>query len=151
MSYNNYSKSNNAIGTERFGRFPASILAKKLGVKTGAIKSILSSYEWHHTSKWFNCTDYYSIDDAEERIDELRAWKADKIIEKDLGLCHGEYLAWSGTRNYPNAKTVRFTNTRIIKKGDWLTLYLPSEKIRKNKNTKGFWFSIEKDLIEAKN
>lgn len=57
--YAGYSKSNNAIAAEAEGRFPASVLARKLGVKTGAIKALMSPGEWHHTSKRYNVTDYY--------------------------------------------------------------------------------------------
>jgi hypothetical protein len=72
--YSGLSKSNNAICAENSGLFPASILAKKLGVKPGAVKALLAPSEWHHTSKFFNETEYYSYESAVEIIDRLRAW-----------------------------------------------------------------------------
>ena len=57
--YSGYSKSNNAIAAEAQGRFPASVLARKLGVKTGAIRELAVDSEWHHTSKKYNVTVYY--------------------------------------------------------------------------------------------
>lgn len=64
--YNGYSKSNNAVAAEEEGLFPATIAAKKLGVSAAAIKEILHPCEWHHTSSWFNRTNYYNISDLSE-------------------------------------------------------------------------------------
>ena len=58
-SYNGYSKSNRAIQAENEGKFPASVLAKKLKVKTDAIRGLMEPCEWHHTSKFYNITNYY--------------------------------------------------------------------------------------------
>jgi hypothetical protein len=57
--YNGYSKSNRAIQAEREGKYPASVLAKKLGIKTSAIRMFLCPCEWHHTSKFYNKVNYY--------------------------------------------------------------------------------------------
>ena len=57
--YCGYSKSNNAIEAERNNKFPASRLAKLLGVKTKALRAVLAPCEYHHTSKFFNATNYY--------------------------------------------------------------------------------------------
>lgn len=119
-----FSKSNNAVDAERAGRFPASVLAKRIGVKCGAIKALLSPCEWHHTSKHYNATDYYSEESALEIIDELRAWREP---EKDVAVfehCRGSYLEWSGTRNHPHARAIEFANVRATKKGQWFTLDL---------------------------
>lgn len=61
QGYSGYSKSNNAIEAESEGRYPASVAAKKLGVKTGAIKLYIDTDEWHHTSSMYNRTPYYDI------------------------------------------------------------------------------------------
>lgn len=58
--YNGYSKSNNAIDAEKRGLFPASRLARELGVKTAAIQALIDAEEWHHTSKKYNETNYYN-------------------------------------------------------------------------------------------
>lgn len=136
--YFEYSKSNNAIEAENNGRFPASILAEKLGVKPGAIRALMHACEWHHTSKHFNATDYYSEEDALEIIYELRSWKEpakDVTVFED---CSGSYLEWTGTRNHPHAKEIKFGPVRVTKKGAWFTLELPSGSIRKGERTNGF-------------
>ena len=57
--YAGYAKSNNAVNAEGQGRFPASVLAKKLGVPTAAIRALIEPDEWHHTSKKYNQTPYF--------------------------------------------------------------------------------------------
>ena len=61
--YHGWSKSNNAVSAEEEGRFPATVAAKKLGVKVGAIKLYIPTDEWHHTSNHYNKTYYYDIAD----------------------------------------------------------------------------------------
>ena len=61
--YRGWSKSNNAVSAEAEGRFPATVAAKKLGVKAGAIKLYIPTGEWHHTSNHYNKTYYYDIAD----------------------------------------------------------------------------------------
>lgn len=99
--YSGYSKSNSALDAEAEGKFPASVLARELHVKTAAVKAVLAPTEYHHTSKFFNRTDYYAgslliplaagrtvdevaaesgedPDDVRDAADELaamRAWK----------------------------------------------------------------------------
>lgn len=136
--YFEFSKSNNAVSAESDGRFPASILADRLGVKTGAIKALMTPCEWHHTSKHYNATDYYSEADALEIIDSLRAWTEGPKDVQTFDGCTGTYLEWSGTRNHPHAKSVPFGPVRVTKKGKWFTLELPSGNIRKSETTRGF-------------
>lgn len=133
-----FSKSNNAVAAEQDGRFPATVLAKRLGVKAGAIKALLSPSEWHHTSKFYNSTDYFLEESALEIIDELKAWKEPVKGEDRFESCHGQYLEWSGTRNHPRAKVIEFKDTLVTRKGDWFTLHLPSGPVRKGKSTRGF-------------
>jgi hypothetical protein len=57
--YDGYSKSNNALAAEAEGKYPASVLARKLGVTVAAVREHLSPCETHHTSKNYNMTDYY--------------------------------------------------------------------------------------------
>lgn len=118
--------------------FPASVLAKRLGVKAGAIKSLMHSGEWHHTSKYFNMTDYYSEDDAIEMLDELKAWRAAATKRETFKNCSGSYLEWSGTRNHPRAEKVIFKCIWVTRKGKWFTLHFPDGQVRKNENTRGF-------------
>jgi len=73
--YNGHSKSNNALDAEGRGCYPASKLAKTLGCKTGAIRALMTSGEWHHTASYYNETDYYDGDEAREIINQLHTWK----------------------------------------------------------------------------
>jgi hypothetical protein len=57
--YSGYSKSNNAIDAESRGLMTASQCGKALGIPSKCIKKNLEPVEWHHTSKFFNETDYY--------------------------------------------------------------------------------------------
>lgn len=136
--YFEYSKSNNAVSAEADGRFPASVLASMLGVKIGAIKALLTPTEWHHTSKHFNATIYYSKESALEIIDDLRVWKEPAKDVAAYDGCTGSYLQWSGTRGHPHAREIGFGPSRVTKKGKWFTLELPGGSIRKGENTRGF-------------
>lgn len=136
--YYGFSKSSNAIEAEDNGRFSASQLARRLGVKAGAIKAILSPSEWHHTSKHFNPTDYYSEEDALEILDRLRARREPKKTIQVFENCSGHYLEWSGTRKHPRADEITFTGIRVSKKGKWFTLELPRGPVRKGEHTRGF-------------
>ena len=141
--YFEFSKSNNAVAAEESGRYPATTLGKLLGVKPKAIKALLTTSEWHHTSSHFNKTDYYDAEEAQERLEELKAWqepKAGEIIH--LG-CSGEFVDWSGTRNYPKATVVKFEGLEVVEKGEWFTFVIQVtpvmvRKIRKGRNTNGF-------------
>lgn len=140
-----FSKSNNALAAECDGKFPASVLASKLGVKTGAIRELMKPCEWHHTSKHYNSTDYYSSADALEILAKLKAWREPVKDEQTFENCSGSYLEWSGTRNHPHAKEIKFENVRVTKKGKWFTLHLPTGPVRKGEDTRGFHlFNSEK-------
>jgi len=78
--YSGYAKSNNAVAAEEMGYYPASILARKLRVKTAAVKALMEPTEHHHTSKRYNLTAYYSLDEASDMVDELRAWKPSPVF-----------------------------------------------------------------------
>ena len=136
--YHNYSKSNNALAAESSGLFPASVLAKMLGVKTAAIRALMTPSEWHHTSKHYNVTNYYSEDAAIEIMDDLRAWRDKPKDQVELDGCTGSYLIWSGTRRHPHAKKISFGPVRVTNKGDWFILHLPDGDMRKHKHTRGF-------------
>ena len=65
--YDGYSKSNNALEAEKNGSYPLSvatkIISKKAGITQKEARMLLTklgSTEWHHTSKNYNRTDFYS-------------------------------------------------------------------------------------------
>lgn len=136
--YHNFSKSNNAVEAEESGRFPATVLAKLLGVKTGAITALMSPSEWHHTSKFYNCTHYFSKEEAEERLEELKAWQPEAKEERTFTRCTGSYLVWGGTRNHPHAREVEFGPCKVTQKGVWYILHTKDGDVRKKETTRGF-------------
>lgn len=69
--YFNYSKSNNAVAAEAAGRYPLTIatkvLAKMAGVTQKVAREALEETwggEWHHSSKKYNCVNYYDVVDG---------------------------------------------------------------------------------------
>ena len=141
--YFEFSKSNNAVAAEESGRYPATTLGKLLGVKPKAIKALLTASEWHHTSSHFNKTDYYDAEEAQERLEELKAWQEPTAGEITHLGCSGEFVDWSGTRNHPKATVVKFEGLKVVEKGDWFTFVIQVtpvmvRKIRKGRSTNGF-------------
>ena len=103
--YDGFSKSNNAIAAEENGLYPASVLARRLKVKTAAVRALLSPEEWHHTSKRYNRTDYYSTEGAVEILDELRAWTPKppaKVYVCDM--CHQRWLTPGACWDYEHSR-----------------------------------------------
>ena len=141
--YHGFSKSNNAVAAEEDGRFPASVLAKRIGVKTSAIKAMMSPSEWHHTSSRYNRTDYYDESEAIEIISDLKAWQEPA---KDLAVyeeCTVTWLEWSGTRKHPKATERQAENVTVTIKGEWATFgrkvtSTMTVAMRKKLTTKGF-------------
>jgi len=129
--YAGFSKSNNAVAAENSGRFPASVLAKKLKVNTEAIKTLLHPCEWHHTAKFYNRTDYYDMEDALEIIEELKAFKPLAKSERVVENGKIDYIIWSGSRNHPRAKANTYSGDYTIK-GQWLIFDGQRKKIDSN-------------------
>lgn len=156
--YHGFSKSNNAIMAEAEFKFPASVAAKKLGVLTEAIKTLLEPCEWHHTSSYYNRTDYYDIeavlalkagrdisdlcfDDEEEAEtratwEKLQAFKPEKATEKTYR-ANVRYLEWSGSRKHPKAIEHRFDNIIVVEKGKFYTFMTPCGEARKKIGSNG--------------
>lgn len=79
--YSGYSKSNNAIKAEREGKMNKTQLLKWCrdrglfpGLTTKIIAKVLRPCEWHHTSKHYNATNYYSVEELYERRHEVRSY-----------------------------------------------------------------------------
>lgn len=112
--YDGFSKSNNAREAEAAGRYPATEAARRLGVPVGAVRALLRGREWHHTSGWYNRTDYYNISDLEaEDLEALRAWRPPARREESHDGCSVVYLIWTGTRNHPRAREGRVSDARV--------------------------------------
>jgi hypothetical protein len=134
--YCGYSKSNNAIQAEHLGRFPASVLAKKLSISTEAIKALMQPCEWHHTSSRYNRTDYYDLEEAQEMLVELKAYKKPNAAPVNY-TANVKYLEWSGSRKYPKATEYRFDNIKVTEKGQFYTFHTPHGDVRKKIGSNG--------------
>lgn len=79
--------------------------------------TLLYKSSWHHTSKMFNCTDFYELD--EYKLDELTQADVDSIIasrkprqprkpkaEPKTIVAEIRYTYWYGSRNYRKHKDV---------------------------------------------
>ncbi|MBF0393163.1 MAG: hypothetical protein HQL38_10815 [Alphaproteobacteria bacterium] len=152
--YCEFSKSNNALDAEAGGRFPASLLARRLGVKTGAIQAILEPCEWHHTSKHYNRTRYYDgaallalaqgetpddldaeeIAAAQSTLDALRAWRPAAAEPITLSGCTVSWLEWSGSARRPRAEERRASDCTVIWAGGaFVTITCPDGTEMKKK------------------
>jgi hypothetical protein len=145
--YCGFSKSNRAARAEREGRFPASIIAKMLGVPCAYIKERIKTNEWHHLSGWYNCVDYYSFEDiqvwieSEEGKSDLAQWKEEHSKKTTLirtGCCV-EWLEWRGTRRHPRAVVRREEGCTVEDSGgSFLRIILPNgTEIKKKRDCKG--------------
>lgn len=162
--YDGYSMSNNARDAYSDGEKPISkwtkseILKsvseirpdivenlKKIDVKTLKSKLLFQS-SWHHSSKYYNKTDFYSLDVdviqelTNEEIQEMLSSKNEQSkqeqIKSEKYLCR--YLVWGGTRKHPKAHEEE-SEGEI--KGNWF--YLPDGR-KKSITSNGF--SIVKKL-----
>lgn len=59
--YNGFSKSNNAVEAENNGRFPLTKIRQLTGLTSDFIREV-DTDEYHHTSKFYNVTNYYDLD-----------------------------------------------------------------------------------------
>ena len=157
--YRDFSKSNNALDAEAANRFPASVLARKLKVRTAAIKALMEPREWHHSSKHYNEVDYYDgdlllslaagvadlyetdeIETATTLLAALRAWRPPaKNVKRWCG-CTVKWLEWSGTRNRPKATENTADNCSVEwRGGKFCTVTFPQGgTMRKGTETNGF-------------
>ena len=107
--YSGFSKSNRAVAAENAGRYPASVVARKLRLPVEFVR-LCGNGEWHHTSKWYNATSYYDLDEvAEYAASEEGQAELAKLASKPVkaSKTHAnvrvEWLEWGGTRNHPRA------------------------------------------------
>lgn len=148
--YYNYSKSNNAIAAERNGRYPASRVAKMLGVPTLWVQR-QRSREWHHTSSRYNITDYYDVEELQDHLDTPEGQEQLAQVRAELDALKGSpervwtcvevrWLEWGGTRAHPRAKERSETGCTVTDAGGkFVVITLPNgSSFRKGKNTNGF-------------
>ena len=154
--YQEYSKSNNAVEAENKGLKTASNIAKYLSKKYKKyygctaidIKKVLCSKEWHHTSCWYNKTDYYDIVDLsflgyrQELQKIIRERKDIKSIIYNN--CTVEWLEWEGTRKRPKAIKKNGYNcvVEFNGKSTYKITLNNGVSFTKRKGTKGFYINI---------
>ena len=153
--YDGFSKSNNALDAEAQGLLPASILAKQMRLPVAVIIEAGAS-EWHHTSSWFNRTDYYSRADVEEFLatDEgqealASARRPRQVVRHEN--CRVAWLEWVGTtRRSRRPVEHRVDGCVVVEKGLSATVTLPDgQTFRKLQKTHGFWYHTLKHTAEA--
>lgn len=151
MSYINFSMSVNAANAYSDNIKPKSRFSKNDFIEAvedetkkkiirsapvALLRSELLNYsEWHHTSIFYNQTDFYKIrDDLEEMsTDELMQILEPKPKqEKQDRRAFCRFLVWSGTRKHPKAKK---EESEGVIRGKWF--YLPAGN-RKNIDANGF-------------
>jgi len=144
--YHSFSKSNNALAAEDAGLWTATALAKALRCETAAVRALLVPAEKHHTSCWYNLTDYYeepvlvAVADAEPNVTPaVIAEQADlevdgEDIEWALGMltglrayragepashenCEVRWLSWAGSRLHPICVEKRENGCRVVDNG----------------------------------
>lgn len=160
--YYGYSMSNNAVSAYENGEKPFSKWTKadivreirnselefnfsmekikKVPVKVLRDRCLMKT-SWHHTSSYYNTTDFYSVDldflteVDDEKIDEwIEIYNENKNEEIKEEKWECEFLEWSGTRKHPKATEI--TEIGIVK-GDW---FYRKNGTKKKTTANGFRF-----------
>lgn len=167
-----YSKSNNALLAETNGIYPLTqainILSKELNITKNQAKQLLQKIgpsEWHHTSSWYNKTDYYdtniesildyldidTVENLKKYIEETFKSTITKKEEPKGYYGNIDYLTWSGTRNYPKATENTLENVYIVEKGSFYYIYKNEEDykngnliLKKKKDSNGTYVYVSK-------
>lgn len=102
-------------------------------------KVCLTSMEWHHTSKFYNETDFYEVDERLQNLtfDEILTLcekEKEKVKEQTEVVEKWEcrFLEWGGTRKHP--KATEKTEIGEIK-GNW---FYRADGTKKSINANGF-------------
>jgi hypothetical protein len=146
--YYGFSKSNNAVEAERSGLMVASKLAacaakawpRLRGLKAADVEEVVRPVEWHHTSKMYNCVNYYAFESLFERgvrgrlyrlVLARRAAKAAKPVT--LTGCTVKWLEWGGTRAKPKAteRVAHFCEVTFTPGSDQVRVVAPPQSCTK--------------------
>ena len=157
--YDRYSMSNNAVTAYSEGKKPLSKITtadlKSAGwCETKALALILAKTgnwqpsEWHHTSKKYNCTNFYCSESLVEWWNELteserQSLRSQSTIKKTGGLWHEctvRWLEWGGTRKRPVASEQKAVNCLIEYKGGTMVTitFADGSTMRKKIGSRGF-------------
>ena len=170
--YKNYSMSNNAIAAYENGERPLSKWTKSEildgiaeiddekaeicnKLTLSELKSRFLRYSsWHHTSEYYNCTDFYEIDS--NAVDEISAEKIVEIItnrpkkERKSKLepknplyitAIVRYIEWEGTRKHP--KAVNKQDIVFYREGDKMIKCPKSQNWQKRLSSLSIVFKVE--------
>ena len=152
--YHGYSKSNNAVEAEKNGRYPASKIAKITGVPTSLIKQHVPPCEWHHTSRWYNQTDYFDpekvrtffhSETGEKILAQHKAEKTETTIYHD---CKVKWLEWSGSKARPKCTKMEIFGATVSVKGQTATISHGKTSFQKRLSTNGFDFTPDHTKAE---
>lgn len=159
--YNGWSMSNNAVAAYENGEKPLSkwrktdifeaieeqveikcSIEKLKKVPVEILKEIcLRCSSWHHTSSYYNQTDFYSLDVkrieelTDDKIEKLISdYKADKKNKPSEERWECAFLEWSGSRKHPRATEVIEEG---VVKGDW---FYRKDGSKKKTSANGFRF-----------
>lgn len=166
--YHGYSMSNNAVAAYDNGEMPLSkwtksailnelveqeanpdiiALAKKMTV--AQLKDVfLYKSSWHHTSKMYNRTDFYSVNpDVPMDVIEnaLNTAKPTNEVKPSYDMAEVSWGEWEGSRNHP--KLVNYEGYAIIKE-PWAYIIDKYGSVSKKK-TSGKHFSIDRYLTDV--
>lgn len=154
--YVGYSKSVNAKNAESNGKFPASIIAKKTKTSAKWVAKKFAASEWHHTSKEYNKTNYYDLEEVKDFIAEnpnsYKEWAEEQKTLKPITrkAKEVEWIEWQGTKARPKAIKRTAQNINVTYNGkDTYTFKVGSETITKRKNTNGFYVTWQPTKEEA--
>lgn len=159
--YKDYSMSNNAVFAYGNGMRPFSKWTKKEILQMLKAKHVVSTEhmniftkmtlaqlkdavlcyeEWHHTSSYYNKTDFYRVDydpkmDYTIFLKEVAQDKPKEEESEEVWLC--KYLEWGGSRNHP---TVKEHMAYGVVKGDWFYFIPTGENSVRRKKVSGNGF-----------
>ena len=93
--YSGYSRSNNALAAEAEGKLPLTRaipeLAKKTGMSRAEARELLTKQgpsEWHHTSKEYNRTNYFDVNQAVRWFEDAPKRAAFEPFRADMIAAH---------------------------------------------------------------
>lgn len=162
--YSGYSMSNNAVAAYEDGEMPlskwtksailetmselempADVIAEAKNLPVKALKDIfLYKSSWHHTSRMYNKTDFYSVN-PDVTIDDIHTYmtsyvpnkKSAELIDPQYQFCDVTYGEWEGSKRHP--KLVEYDDY-AIRVDNWAYVY--NNGSIKKKKVDGSHFAI---------
>jgi hypothetical protein len=153
--YMGFSKSINALEAEEKGLFPASTIAKLTKTSADFIRDTFVPREWHHTSKHYNKTFYYSLEEVEGFLRSnphaYKAWKEERKSKKVTRIA-SRVIFYDWTFGYPEEIELNDIMVEFNGKQSYSFDY-KGKKITKRSGTNGFyicWKPTEEELRKQK-